>query len=151
MRFTAVVELGGKTATGIRVPADVVAALGPSRRPAVRVTINGYSYRSTVAARGGEFLLPVSAEHRTGAGVGPGDTVEVDLELDLEPREVTVPPDLAAVLDADPVARQAFDALSYSNKSRHVLAVEAAKTPETRQRRIDGVVAALRAAGVPGR
>ena len=70
MRFHAEVLLGGKTATGIRVPPEVVEALGASKRPAVSVTINGYTYRSTVAVMGGEFMLPLSAEHRGGAGVG---------------------------------------------------------------------------------
>lgn len=68
MKFRTLVELGGKTATGLRVPPGVVAALGSSRKPAVMVTIGGYTYRSTVASRGGAFMIPLSAEHRsTGA------------------------------------------------------------------------------------
>ena len=145
MRFRATVELGGKTATGIRVPAEVVARLGPSKRPAVRVTINGYTYRSTVAPLGGAHMLPVSAEIRERAGVAAGDEVEVDIELDTEPREVTVPPDFAAALDRDADARRSFDSLSYSNKRRHVLSIEEAKTDETRQRRIAKAIDTLRA------
>jgi hypothetical protein len=141
--FRATLELGGKTATGIVVPDDAVAALGAGKRPAVRVTINGYTYRSSIARRGTRFLLPVSAEHRTAAGVAVGDDVDVRLIVDDEPREVAVPPDLAAALDANGQAKQAFERLAYSHKQRHVLAIEAAKSPETRRRRIDGAIAML--------
>ncbi len=137
MRFRGTLKLAGKTATGFEVPADVVAGLGSSRKPAVTVTLNGgHSYRSSVASMGGTFMLPVSAEHRSAAGVAAGDEVDVDLELDTAPREVTVPDDLSSALDANPAARTFFDGLSYSNKLRHVLAIDGAKTAETRQRRI---------------
>jgi hypothetical protein len=142
--FRAKLALNGKTATGIRVPADVVESLGPSRRPAVEVTINGYSYRSTVAPRGGDFMLPVSAEHRDGAGIAAGDEVEVTLVLDDAPREVTVPADLAEALAAEAGARRFFEGLSYSRQQRYVLGIEGAKTAETRQRRIAKAVDALR-------
>jgi hypothetical protein len=143
--FTATIRLGGKTATGIPVPAQVVERLGTGRRPAVRVTINeGYSYRSTVATMGGEFMLPLSAEHRGGAAVGAGDQVDVRLELDTEPREVTVPADVAEALDGEPEARRFFDDLSYSRKLAYILPIEQAKTPGTRQRRIDKAVTMLR-------
>jgi hypothetical protein len=144
MRFQSVIQLGGKTATGIPVPEEVVSNLGPSKRPPVRVTINGHTYRSTVASRGGEFVLPISAENREGAGVVAGDEVDVDIELDTEPREVAVPPDFAEALDRDEAARRSFEGLSYSQKQRHVLSIEGAKTAETRQRRIDKAVGALR-------
>ena len=144
MRFRATILLGGKTATGLRVPDEVVAGLGSGKRPAVRVTINGHTYRTTVAPRGAEYLVPVSAENRERAGVAAGDEVDVDIELDTEPREVTVPPDFAAALDRDPAARRFFDGLSYSQKQWFVLGVEEAKTAETRQRRIDKAVARLR-------
>lgn len=143
MRFRAMVELSGKTATGICVPEEVVAGLGSGRRPAVRVEIGGYSYRTTVASMGGRFMLPVSAEHRERAGVAAGDDVDVDIALDTEAREVVVPDDLATALRADSDAQQRFTQLSYSNELRHVLAVEGAKTSETRQRRVAKVVAAL--------
>ena len=136
MRFHTTILQGGKTATGIQVPDEVVTALGAGRRPPVKVTINGYTYRSTVAVMGGAYMVGVSAEHRAGAGVAGGDEVDVDLELDTAPREVEVPPDLAAALDAEPAARSTFDGLSYSNRSWHVLQVTGAKTEETRQRRI---------------
>jgi hypothetical protein len=144
MRFRTAILQSGKTATGIQVPDEVVEALGSGRRPPVTVTINGYRYRSTVAVMGGVFMVGLSAEHRAGAGVAGGDEVEVDLELDTAPREVTVPPDLAAALDAEPAARSTFDGLSYSNRSWHVLQVTGAKTEETRQRRIAKSVETLR-------
>jgi hypothetical protein len=144
MKFRAVVELSGKSATGIEVPAEVVDALGSGKRPAVRATINGFTYRSSVGSMGGRFLLPVSAQIRAGAGLAAGDEVEVDLELDTEPRTVTVPADLAAALDADPAAQRAFDRLSYSHQLRYVQPIEDAKSAETRQRRIDKTVSELR-------
>ena len=144
MRFRATVELGGKTATGIQVPAQVVEGLGSSKRPAVRVTINGHSYRSTVGTVGDRFMLPVSAEQRQNAGVAAGDEVEVDIELDTEPRELSVPRDLSDALDRDPDARRRFDGLSYSNRRRYVLGIEGAKTAETRERRIAKAVSDLR-------
>ena len=144
MRFRTTIELGGKTATGFRIPESVVADLGSGKRPAVRITIGGYTYRTTVAPMGGVFMIPLSAENRVGAGVAAGDEVDVDVELDTEPRVVTVPPDFAEALDRQPDARKAFDALSYSNQRRHVLSIEGAKTDETRQRRIGKAVDMLR-------
>ena len=100
MEFTTVLELHGKTATGIEVPESVVTALGGGKRPPVLVTINGYAYRSTIAPYGGVHLLPVSAEVRAGAGIAAGDPVTVAVELDTAKREVEVPADLAAALAA---------------------------------------------------
>jgi hypothetical protein len=144
MKFSATVELGGKTATGIEVPDDVVAGLGSHKRPAVRVTIGEYTYRSTVARMGGRFLLPVSAEVRKAAGVAAGDEVDVELVLDDAPREVPVPDDLAAALDAVPGVRARFDALNYTARKEHVRAVEEAKAAATRERRIAKAVDTLR-------
>jgi hypothetical protein len=147
MRFRTTVELHGRTATGMPVPAEVVEALGAGKKPPVRVTIDGHTYRSSVGSRGGVYLLPLSAENRAAAGVTAGDEVEVDVELDDAPREVTVPDDLRAALSTDDAARTAFEALPYSHQQRHVLAIEDAKTPETRARRIDKALAMLRAGG----
>ncbi len=144
MRFRAAIRQTDKTATGIVVPDEVVAALGAGKRPPVRITINGFTYRSTVAVMGGAFMVGVSAENRAGAKVAGGDEVDIDIELDTAPREVTVPADFAAALDAEPDARRTFDALSYSNKSWHVLQVTGAKADETRRRRIDRSIEALR-------
>jgi bifunctional DNA-binding transcriptional regulator/antitoxin component of YhaV-PrlF toxin-antitoxin module len=134
MKFRAKIELGGKTATGMRVPAEVVESLGKGKKPPVAVTINGYTYRSSVAVMGGVFMLGVSAEVRERVGVAAGDEVDVDIELDTEPRVVIVPPDFNQALDHDADARRFFDGLSNSNRLRHVLSIEGAKTAETRQR-----------------
>jgi len=144
MRFRTTILQSGETATGIRVPEAVVEALAAGKRPKVSVTINGFTYRSSIAVMGGQYMVGVSAENRAGAGVAGGDEVDVDIELDTAPRTIEVPPDLAASLDAEPAARRTFDALSYSNQSWHVYQIEAAKTDETRQRRIAKSVDALR-------
>jgi hypothetical protein len=145
VRVRATIELHGKAATGIELPGDVVSALGGGKRPKVKVTINGYTYPSTVGIMGGAFLIPVSAEVRAKAGVAAGDEVDIDLVPDDEPRVVEVPSDLAAALDQAPGARQAYGQLSYSAQRRHVLSVEQAKTAPTRQRRIEAVIAELTA------
>jgi hypothetical protein len=144
MRFRTTIQQTGKTAMGFEVPAAVVEALGAGKRPPVTVTINGYTYRNTVAVMGGAFMIGVAGEHRTPAGIVGGEEVDVDLELDTAPREVAVPPELAAALDADSAARATFDRLSYSNKSWHTLQVTGTNNPETRARRIEKSVAALR-------
>lgn len=141
MKFTTKLELGGKTATGFVVPPEVVEALGKGKKPPVKVTINGYTYRNTVAVYGGVYMLGVSAEHREGAGVEAGEEIEVDLELDTEPRVLEIPADLTEALEREPEAKTYFESLSYSNKRRHVLAIEGAKAAETRQRRIEKSVA----------
>jgi hypothetical protein len=139
--FTTILEQAeGKNATGLRVPAEAVAALGTHKRPKVMVSLNGYTYRSTVAAYGDVFMLPVSAEHRQAAGVKAGDQVEVTIELDQAPRTVDVPDDLAAALAQKPGARAAFEALSYTMRKEYVRQVETAKAQETRTRRIAGIV-----------
>jgi hypothetical protein len=144
MRFHATLELGGKTATGIEVPLEIIEGLGSGKRPAVCVTINGFTFRTTVAPMGGKFYIPVSAERREGAGIAAGDDVDVDIELDTEPRELTLPPDFADALDADARAKEFFDGLSFSNRQWHVQSIEGAKKPETRQRRIERSISMLR-------
>ena len=144
-RFRATVELGGKTATGIEVPEDVVAALGSGNRPPVTVTVGGHSYRTTVARMGGRFLVPLSAENRAAAGVAAGDQVEVDIEPDRGPREVAVPGDLAAALARDDTARANFDGLSFTHRKEWVRWIEDAKKPETRTTRLARTVVSLRA------
>jgi hypothetical protein len=144
MKFRAVVQLNGKTATGIAVPPEVVESLGQGKKPRVHATIGGHTYRSSVAVRGGTYLLPVSAEHRAAAGVAAGDEVDVELTADTEPREAEVPPDLARALAEDPGAGRAFGQLSYSRQQRYVLDVTGAKTAETRARRVAKAVSELR-------
>ena len=144
MRFHAKVELGGKTATGLPVPDDVVAALAHGSRPAVLVTIGAHRYRTTVARMGGRFLVPLSAENRAAAGVAAGDDVEVTIELDAEPREVEVRADLRDVLGQDVAAREFFDGLAYSHRKEWVRWLDDAKKPETRRARLTATVEALR-------
>lgn len=144
MRFRATLESNGKTATGIRIPADIVEALGAGKKPSVRIAIGPHTFRSTVATRGGRYLVGVSAQNRALAGVTAGDVLDVDIELDTGLREVTVPADLADALDNDPVARRSFDALSFSKKQRYVIPIEQAKKPETRLQRITKAVSMLR-------
>lgn len=144
MKFRTTLLQAEKNATGIQIPDEIVEGLGAGKRPPVRVTINGYTYRNTVAVMGGVFMVGVSAEHRKGAGVAGGDEIEVEIELDTEPRVVVVPPDFQAALDQDADAQRFFTGLSYSNQRRHVLSIEEAKTAETRQRRIDKTISQLR-------
>jgi hypothetical protein len=144
VRFRTTIQQTGRTAMGFEVPPSAVEALGSGKRPPVTVTINGYTYRNTVAVMGGAYMIGVSAEHRGPAGVTGGEEVEVELALDTAPREVDVPPELASALDADPAARATFDRLSYSNKSWHALQVTGTNNPETRARRIEKSIAALR-------
>lgn len=144
MRFHTTILQNDKTATGIEIPPEIVEALRAGKRPAVTITINGFTYRSSIAVMGGAYMVGVSAENRAGARVAGGDEVDVDIELDTAPRDVVVPPDFDAALDADPAARATFDRLSYSNKSWHVLQVIGAKTDETRTRRIAKSIEALR-------
>ena len=137
IRFHTTVLQAGKTATGIQIPDEVIARLGISKKPAVRVTINGYTYRSTVAVMGGKFMVGVNAENREKASVAGGDKVDVEIALDTEPRDVTVPADFATMLSRNARIRQHFDGLSYSKKKAFVHGIEGAKTVETRRRRIE--------------
>jgi hypothetical protein len=135
-------ELAGKTATGFQVPDDVVERLGSGKRPPVKVTINGHCWQNTVAVMGGRYMLGVAAEHRAAAGVSAGETVEVTLELDAAPRTVEVPADLARALKQAEVTA-ACERLAPSHRKEHVRAVEDAKKPETRARRIAKTIDAL--------
>ena len=145
MRFRTTILQNDKTATGIHVPDEVVAGLGAGKRP--KVTRHHQRLHVPEQRRrrwtGGSW----SASARRcvkAAGVAGGDTVDVDIELDTAPREVTVPPDFAAALKREPDAKRFFEGLSYSKQRWHVLSIEGAKTPETRQRRIDKSVDMLR-------
>jgi predicted thioesterase len=144
MRFRTKILQSGKTATGIEVPPKVVDALGAGKRPAVKVTIKGHTYRSTIATMDGKFMVGVSAKVREDAGVAGGDTVDVDIELDTEKREVAVPADLAKALKRDAAARKAFEGLSNSRKQRLTLPIENAKTDATRERNVEKALTMLR-------
>ena len=137
---TTVHQAEGMNATGMEVPAKTVEALGQGKKPKVTVTINGYAYRSTVAVYGGRFFVPLAGEHREAAGVKAGQKIEVGLELDTAVREIAVPKDLAAALKKAGV-RPVFDGLAYTHRKEHVRAIEEAKAPETRARRVEKAVA----------
>jgi bifunctional DNA-binding transcriptional regulator/antitoxin component of YhaV-PrlF toxin-antitoxin module len=135
--------LAGKTATGVAVPAEVVQKLGTSKNPPVKVTINGYTYPSTIAVRNGMFMLPVSAEVRENAGIKSGEIIEVSVVLDTQPRVVEAPADFQDALDKNPAAKQYFETLSNSNKKFFIGSIEQAKTQETRMRRIEKAIVDL--------
>jgi hypothetical protein len=143
MRFeTTMTQFGNNT--GIEVPPEVIEGLGGGKRPAVLVTVNGYEYRSTVGVMNGLSLVPFSSDKRAATGIGGGDAITVDLELDTAPREVEVPDDLAAALESAGV-RAGFDALAPSKRKAHVTSVDGAKSADTRARRVAAVVSALTA------
>jgi hypothetical protein len=135
---------GSETKTGIVVPEQAIAELNAGKRPPVHVNLNGYEYRSTVAVMGGNYLVGVNADVRAATGVKAGDKVRVTLTVADSPREVVVPDDLAARLSEDERARVFFAALSNSLQRYHVDTINAARTPATRQRRIDKAMALFR-------
>ena len=141
--FDSIARLDGKTAVGIPVPEDVVLSLNAGKRVPVSVTVNGFTYRSTVSPYKGEYMIALSAENRVAAGVEPNDAITVTLEVDTAPRVVEVPADLQTALDGNPAAQAAFTALSYSNQRAHVQNVEAAKAADTRAQRIETIVVKL--------
>ena len=145
MRFRTKVLQSGRTATGVEVPPKVVDGLGSTKRPLVRVTINGYTYRSAIAPMGGVFMLGISDEVRHKAGVAGGDTIDVDVELDTQPRDVEVPAELAKALAKDAKAKNYFESLSYSGKYRLVAPIANAKTAETRERNLAKAMQELKA------
>lgn len=141
--FTTKVSGSAGGPTGLQVPAEVISALGPKKNPPVIMSFSGYTYRSTVSVMDGMFMVPLSAAHREAAGVKAGDQIEVTIELDEEPRIVIVPEDLSAALSQKRGAKTVFDALAYSKRKEFVRQVEDAKTKETRDRRIEGIVAKI--------
>jgi antitoxin component of MazEF toxin-antitoxin module len=126
--------------TGIVVPEELIEQLGAGRRPAVTVNVNGYEYRSTVGVMGGRHMISISAAVRRDTGLTAGDAIHVVLALAAGSREVTVPDDLAAALSADPAAEAFFARLSNSLRRYHLDNINAARTAETRQRRIDKAI-----------
>lgn len=127
-------------AMGITVPEAIVEKLASGKKPKVTVTLKGYTYRSTVFFMGGKFMLPLAKEHRAKADISDGEKLEVTVELNSAPREVEIPKDLSAALKKAGLTKT-FDALSYTHRKEHVRAIEEAKAPETRQRRIEKAVA----------
>jgi hypothetical protein len=143
MRFRAELESNGRTAAGFEVPEGVVESLGGGGHPKVSVTVNGFTFRTSIARMGGRFLLGVSTERRALAGIEAGQVLDVDVELDTAPREIEVPDDLAAALAADAQAKKFWDTLSHSKQSWHVHQVTSAKKAETRAARVEKSVAML--------
>jgi antitoxin component of MazEF toxin-antitoxin module len=143
VKFHSTVELGGKTATGIEVPEDVIEALGAGKRPAVTVSVGSHTYRTTVAPMAGRFYIPLSRENREAAGVEAEDDVEVEIDLDTEPRVMEAPDDLAQALSLNETAEEFFDTLSFSHRRAYVDWITGAKKPETRERRIGQAVEML--------
>lgn len=142
MKFRSQVE-PNQPMKGLEIPPQVVEALGAGKRPRVIITIKGHSWRSRVAIMRGRYLLGLSNANRQAARVATGEEVEIELALDTEPIVVDLPDELARALDADPPARAAYDRLTQSQKRQHVRAIESAKKPETRKRRIEKVLATL--------
>jgi hypothetical protein len=143
MRFRAELQLDGKTATGITVPPEVLDGLGGGKRPAVRVTINGHTYPSTIGAMNGVAKIPVSGAVRAAANINAGDVFDVEVEADHTLRTVMVPDDLGAALVGDPESRKFLDGLSYSRKHAYVSWIEQAKKSETRLARVAQTAALL--------
>jgi hypothetical protein len=130
---------------GIVVPDEVVAELGSGKRPLVKVTVNGeYEFVYTIAVMGGKNMIGFSAAHRAASGFAGGDEVEITLELETAPREVDVPPELATALAADPEAATAFEKLAFTHRKEHARAIGEAKSPETKQRRVEATIKKLR-------
>ncbi|MDQ6815494.1 MAG: YdeI/OmpD-associated family protein [Bacteroidota bacterium] len=145
IKFRTTILQAKKTATGIKVPDELVEKLGAGKKPPVKVTINGYTYRSSIASMGGVFMVGVSAIVREKSGVKGGDEVEIEIELDTEQREVTLLPEFATALNENAKAKTFFESLSYSSKQRYALPIGEAKTEETKQRRIEKAIADLAA------
>jgi hypothetical protein len=144
MRFRAELKSTGRTTAGFEVPEDVVERLAGGGHPKVSVTVDGFTFRTSIAKMGGRFLLGVSAERRAQSGIEPGQVFDVDVALDTAPREVEVPDDLATALAADAQATKFWDTLSHSKQSWHVHQVTGAKKAETRAARVEKSVAMLR-------
>ena len=137
LKFSTILLQAGKTATGIKIPDEIIEKLGAGKKPAIKVTINNFTYRSTVAVMGGAYMVGVSSENREGAKVKSGDKINVTIELDTEERVLEVPPDFQKMLTKNATAKNKFESLSYSGKRALVAPVANGKTEETRNRNIE--------------
>jgi hypothetical protein len=137
--FTTTIKTEGNN-TGIEVPPDIIEKFGAGKKPPVKITIAGYTYRSTVAVLDGHYMVSLSKANREAAGIAGNDQAEITIELDTEPRTVEVPADLLSALSAKAGAKEAFEKLAFSKRKEFVRQVEEAKTQETRDRRIAGIV-----------
>jgi hypothetical protein len=130
--------------TGIVVPDELIERMGAGRRPAVVVNLSGYEYRNTVGIMGGEHIISISAAVRKATGLKGGDPISVKLTVENTPRQVDIPEDLAHALSAEPDVAAFFSKLSNSLQRYHVDNINGAKTPETRQRRVDKTISLFR-------
>lgn len=144
MRFDAELRLNGKTATGIPVPERVIDGLAGGRRPHVTVSLNGYTFQTSLGTMSGQVLIPVSGIVRAAAGIEAGDRLDVEIELATQSTQVEVPQDLHAALAAEPDASAFFAGLTASQQRGYTEWIEQARKPETRQRRLEATVDALR-------
>ncbi|MGN6273399.1 MAG: YdeI/OmpD-associated family protein [Protaetiibacter sp.] len=142
MKFSTRLSQSGNN-TGIEVPPELVEQLGAGKRPPVLVTVNGFSYPSTIAPMGGRFLIPFSSDKRKATGLSGGDPIDVELELDAAPRVIEPTTDLAEALAANPDAAAAWERLAPSHRKAHVTSIEGAKAPETRARRVAAAIEKL--------
>jgi hypothetical protein len=138
-------EPRGPAAAVVLDDAQVAEVGEGARRFPVVATVNGYTWRTSVARMGGEFLVGLNREVRQGAGVEAGDEVDVALELDSAPREVEVPTALATALAGDPQAKAAFESMAFTHRKEYARWVAEAKREETRQRRVQQALDMIRA------
>lgn len=143
VKYNTTIVRRGNT-TGIQVPEDILEQLNGGKKPLVKVTLNGYTYRSAVGKMDGEFMISLSAENRTNANVQGGQTLEVTIELDNEPRTVELPEELQAEFDRNEDAKTAYEKLAPSRKKALVLFINEAKTDETRKKRIEKAINSLK-------
>lgn len=142
-KFKTTILTAGKTATGICIPDQIIESFNAGKKPPVKITLNGYTYRSTVAVMGGKYMVGVSADVRAASGVKGGDTLTIEIELDNEERKVELPDDFKKLLDKNLNAKKFFQALSYSKQKNYVTLIDQAKTEETRQKRMDKSISDL--------
>ena len=143
LKFSTTLLQAGKTATGIKIPEEMIEKLGGGKKPLVKVTINNFTYRSAVAVMGGAYMVGVNAENREGANVKGGDKINVTIELDTEERIVEVPAEFQKQLSKNAAAKKMFDTLSNSKKKALIIPIANAKTDETRNRNIEKALSAL--------
>ncbi|HEX4007995.1 MAG TPA: YdeI/OmpD-associated family protein [Acidobacteriaceae bacterium] len=154
MKQTFTVQLIGRGPQGawthMDVPFSVEKAFGTKARVAVKGTINGFPFRSSLVPRGGGvFYMAINKQMRDGAGAGVGTIVSVVMEPDTAPRTVTIPPDLKKALAKSPAKGKTFAAFSYSHQKERVDWIEQAKRPETRAQRIAQCLTMLAAQPMP--
>lgn len=143
MQFTSSLQVPEADNAGILVPPVVVEQLGGGNHPKVQLTLNGFTYRSSIAKMGDAFWIPVSKARRAESNLEVGVPYEIEIELDTAPRTVDVPDELAAHFDSNAAAKAIWDALSYSKQLQLVTPINNAKKPETRQRNVDKVITQL--------